>query len=219
MNAHRLDVSVMKFVKHKSVLYICRSNKNTNNVVSAYTMLSSVMENKTLFTQREVRAADNSQALYRKIGRPGEEEFQDLLRKNFIQNCPVTVDDAKRALMIYGPGIATLKGKTTRSSAAERIPTFQAQPIPVSILENHQNITICADFFFVQGFPFLHTVSRDIEFWTISHVHNRNKATMVRELKAVINLYQKCGFNLCDVHADNEFECIREAITSQHSRW
>jgi Zinc knuckle len=146
MNVHRLDGSVMKFVEHESGLYIYRTN-DTNNVVSAYTMLSSVMENKKLFTQREIHAADEARALYRKIGRPGEAEFQDLLRKSFIRNCPITVDDAKRALLIYGPDIATLKGKTTRSSAAERIPTFQAQPIPAPILEHHQNVTICADFF------------------------------------------------------------------------
>jgi hypothetical protein len=96
--------------------------------------------------------------LYRKIGCPDEAEFQSILRNNLISNCPVTPDDAKRALIIYGPDIATLKGKTTRSVAAPRAPTFVAEPIPAPILEHHRNVTLCADFFFVQGIPFFHTI-------------------------------------------------------------
>ena len=59
-----------------------------------------------------------------------EAEFQALLRRNLIQNCPVTADDAKRELLIYGPDVATMKGKMTHNSASERVPTYEAVPIP-----------------------------------------------------------------------------------------
>lgn len=44
----------------------------------------------------------------------------------------------------YGPDIATIKGKTTRSAAAApRAPTFVAEVIPASILAHHCDVTLC----------------------------------------------------------------------------
>ena len=83
-----------------------------------------------MFSRREVKAADDARELYRKIGRPDDAEFDSILRKNLIRNCPITSSDAKRALVIYGPDIAVLKGKTTRAAAAAHVPTFEAVPIP-----------------------------------------------------------------------------------------
>ncbi len=147
INVHRLDGSIMKFVEHASGLYVFATAKNTSESVNAYTMVSTVAEQKKMFSQREIKAADEARALYRKIGRPDEAEFQHILRSNFIRNCPVSPDDAKRALVIYGPDIATIKGKTTRSAAAARAPTFVATPLPAPILEHHRNVTLCLDFF------------------------------------------------------------------------
>jgi hypothetical protein len=100
----------------------------------------------------------------------------------------------------------------TRSGAAARTPTFVAEPIPAPILRHHQNVTLCADFFFVQGHPFYHTISRDIGFRTISSVPDRTKPTILRETQAVIRLYQARGLTVRDVHADSELECIREEL-------
>jgi hypothetical protein len=44
----------------------------------------------------------------RKYFRTGKSSWliQSILRKNLIRNCPVTSDDAKRTLIIYGPNFA-----------------------------------------------------------------------------------------------------------------
>lgn len=42
----------------------------------------------------------------------------------------MTPDDAHRALLIYGPDVATLKGKMIRGAAAPRAPTFEAVLLP-----------------------------------------------------------------------------------------
>jgi hypothetical protein len=91
-----------------------------------FTLIQTVTNNKTLFTQREITAADRARALYRMLGRPSQQKFEDILSKNIIVNCPVTVDDAKRANIIYGPDIATLKGNTNRGQPAARVPDFTA---------------------------------------------------------------------------------------------
>jgi hypothetical protein len=213
INVHRLDGTIMQFVEHESGLYIYSANNNNiNNQVTGYTMISTVAEQKKLFSTREIQSADNARALYRKLGRPSEAEFQQILSGNFLQNCPVTAADAKRALTIYGPDIATLKGKTTRTEAAEHVPTFDAIPLPPTILEHHKNVTLCVDFFFVQGLVFMHTISRGIGFCTVSRVNERNKPTILKEIKAVLNVYHSRGLIVCDIHGDTEFLCIREDI-------
>ena len=160
---HRVDGSITKFVEHSSGLYVFKGN-STNNNVTGYTLLSTVAEQRKMFSRsRDVKAADTARELYRKLGWPSEADFIiSYLTKNSIQNCPVTPDDARRATIIYGAEVSAQKGKTTRSAAAPRTPTFVAQPIPAPILKHHRNVTICADFFFVQGLPFFHTISRTL---------------------------------------------------------
>jgi hypothetical protein len=165
-----------------------------------------------MFSQRQIKDADQARELYRKIGRPDEVEFQNILRKNLIRNCPVTVADAQRALVIYGPDIATIKGKTTPTVPSPHVPTFEAVPLPPPIREHHMDVTLCVDFFFVQGIAFLHTISRNIGFRTVSYIADRNKLTILREMKAILHLYKCRGFTIRDIHCDNEFALIREVV-------
>jgi len=97
----------MKFIEYDSGLYYHNAaaavQPNSNENVIDYA------NNKAQFPRRKVEGADKARALYGKIGRPSQPQFEQILAKNLIRNCPVTVDDAKRALLIYGPNVATLK--------------------------------------------------------------------------------------------------------------
>ena len=211
---HRLDGTVMKFLEHPSGLYVYKGNDRTtnDNVTGYYTMVSTVAQQKKMFSRREVALADAARELYRKIGRPDEVEFQKILQQNLIRNCPVTPTDAKRALLIYGPDIAVLKGKTTRSAAAPRVPTFVSATIPAPILEHHRQVTLCADVFFVQGLPFFHTISRGIGFRTAHSIPDRSRPTFMKVLRKVIHMYETRGLEICDIHSDNELECVRASL-------
>jgi hypothetical protein len=68
------------------------AQQNDSNVVG-YSYLQTVAENKKLFTERQIESADKSRQLYRMLGRPGLDRFMDMVRNNFIINCPVTIDD------------------------------------------------------------------------------------------------------------------------------
>jgi hypothetical protein len=171
-----------------------------------------------MFSNRQIKQADLARKLYRMLGRPDNSTFQSILRNNLINNCPITLDDAHRALAIYGPDVAALKGKTTRTTAAPRAPTFAAVPLPSTVLAHHQNVTLCVDFFLVQGLCFLHTISRDIGFRTVAPVSDRARDTiLVTELRAVVSfLYAARGFLVRDIHADAEFDCVRHALLPVH---
>jgi hypothetical protein len=75
--------------------------------------------------------------------------------------------------VIYAPDVAVLKGKTVKAAAASHTPTFHTVPIPAPLMDPHRRITLCVDFFFVQGHTFYHTISRDIGFRTVSFVPDR----------------------------------------------
>jgi hypothetical protein len=190
---------------------------HTNTTVkTSLTLVQTVQENKSHFTKREIAAADQARSLYRMLGRPSQQKFEDILSKNIILNCPVTVDDAKRALIIYGPDIATLKGKTNRGQPATRIPDFTAVPIPAPILMYHQNITLCIDFFFVQGQCFLHTISRKLQYRTVHPVDNRHASTIHTCIDRVVKQYTSRGFIVNCIIADIEFECVRTMLQNIH---
>ena len=106
---------------------------------SAYSYLTVVSANVGEFSKREVAGAKHVQELYRKIGYPGYKNFFKLLEKNYFRNCPVTTDDAKRALHIYSVDLAVLKGKMIRPRAAH-IVNLPPVPIPKTITDLHPRI-------------------------------------------------------------------------------
>jgi hypothetical protein len=193
---------------HKPKTFLPYSSSPTRAPVS---FLATVKGNKDNFTRREIEGADAARLLYRKLGRPSEAQFHHALKFNQFANCNVTADDAKRALAIYGPDISTLKGKTTKRKGAH-IPSFQRVEIPAPILEHHKNVTIGIDFMYINSNPFFHSISRKLQFRTIASVTSRSRNTMLREVHAVIKLYTNRGFNVIDINADKEFECIRDDL-------
>jgi len=156
MCVHRSNGTVMKFVEYASGLYYhdtAPSIKPSSESVSGYSFIVTVAGNKDRFHRREIEDANWARALYAMIGRPSQQQFEFILNNNLIRNCPVTVDDARRAVTIYGPDVPALKGKAVKSEPV-RVPTSAPGTVPVPILGDHGNVTLCADFFFVQGMPF-----------------------------------------------------------------
>jgi hypothetical protein len=128
-----------------------------------------------------------------------------------IRNCPVTSDDAKRALKTYGPDIATLKGKTVKKQN-QGIPNFQAAQIPVPIIEQYKNVRLFIDIFWVNGSPYFHTISEWVKFRTVAAINNRNKRTLHMETQAVINMHETRGFSIARVEGGREFSCITNEL-------
>lgn len=161
MVVHKLDGTTMRFKQHNGGLYIYDPHDTQHHCTShaPCTLLQTVFSNKVRFSNREIESADLARDLYRKLGRPSQQRFEDIIKKNFIRNCPITVDDARRALIIYGPDIASVKGKTVTGKPTEHVPNFKSVDIPAPILQDHRDVTLCMDFFYVQGQIFYHEKS------------------------------------------------------------
>ena len=59
--------------------------------------------------------------------KPTVRNLKHLVNGNFVKNCPITINDINIAENVYGPDIATLKGKSTR----HRPPVVQQDNIEV----------------------------------------------------------------------------------------
>ena len=184
----------MVFEEVESGLYLYRMNGKNNHSkkrVSSYSFLTLVETNKSLYTSRQIKLADEAKRLYEHLGMPGYKKFFHALEYNQIKNCPITVDDAKRCLHIYGPVIAHLQGKTTRRKA-NAIPITNLIDIPREVVKAQQFVNLSADYFFIQGIPVLHTISRNFNFRTVEFLINKQKATVEDTREGIKRIYYRC---------------------------
>jgi hypothetical protein len=79
-------------------------------------------------------------------------------------------------------------------------------------MEHHLQITLCVNYFYVQGLCFLHTISRDIQFCTVHPVPNRSAPVMKKVLLSVLRQYSDRGFQVVTISADAEFSVLRDTV-------
>ncbi|MGB0424073.1 MAG: hypothetical protein ACPGED_07120, partial [Flavobacteriales bacterium] len=191
------------------------TNLTTNDLDYNYLFVQTVEENIAQFTSRDVKAAQKARSLYRRLGRPSHNDFVRFLENNFIRNCDVTSADAKRALHIYGPDPAFIQGKTKRIRPPP-VSNLPIIPVPDHILRFHNDITISIDIFYVNGLPFLHTISNNINFRTVEPLSNETYKTLLDKTYKVLNFYQARGFSINTIKADGQFECLEESLRPTH---
>jgi hypothetical protein len=90
--------------------------------------------------------------------------------------------------------------------------------VPPPIAEHHHNVSLCVDYFFVNGLSFLHTISRNIKFRLVGRTRTRTAREASRHITTVINKYELRGFKVTQVEGDNEFdnEVTRVTIAPRH---
>ena len=137
--------------------------------------------------------------------------FLSFLQEGLIRNCPVTPDDARRALAIYGPDVATLKGKTVKKQN-RGIPNYQAIAVPAPLIQQYNKIRLFIDIFWVNGRPFFHTISEWIKYRTVNAIDDRSQRTLRTEIQSILNLYEARGFDVTRIEGDREFACVTNAF-------
>mmetsp|Transcript_25361 Transcript_25361/g.69903 ORF Transcript_25361/g.69903 Transcript_25361/m.69903 type:complete len:299 (+) Transcript_25361:426-1322(+) len=156
---------------------------------NAYNFLSTVSNNESHFSARQIQQANKALSLYRALGRPSEQKFYDILTGNQLNNCETTVEDAKRAFFIHGPDVASIRGRMVRQRP-DPIPAYHPLTLPPELLELHKEVNLSVDVFFVQGRPHLHTISRDIQFRTAEYLASgQYKSSLGTNVQKVIDLY------------------------------
>jgi hypothetical protein len=111
------------------------------------------------------------------IANPTEREFAGMVCEQILTNCPVTERDVDNATQSFGPDVANLRGKMTRTKP-DRVRVEYLQ-IPWDFVQLHKYVTLVADVMFVNGMSFLVTSLRGLSLVTIEHLPSRTAKRLV----------------------------------------
>jgi hypothetical protein len=192
---------------------------NSSQVHAVYTtwmsptkwmLVNTVQANFEGFTRHEVEKTNEARCLQGMIGNPTKREFSGMVCEKLINNCPVTVHDIKNATRIFGPDLANLGGKTTRTKP-ERVRVKIVQ-IPWDFVQLHKYVTLVADVMFVNGLPFLVTSSRGLSLVTVEYLPSRTAKHLVHTLQRVFRIYGTARFVVKVAMMNMEFEKLRDML-------
>ena len=87
-----------------------------------------------------------------------------------------------------------MRGKSVRQKPGRVEPEFIK--IPRDFYELHKFVTLVADVMFVNGLPFLTTLSRDIRLRTVEFLPSRTAKQLGSSLIKVVKMYARGGFTI-----------------------
>ena len=102
------------------------------------------------------------------LGFPSERDFGNTVCLNLIRNCPITPTDIANAKKIFGPNVPSIKGKPVRRKPILMVSDYV--DVPPQILDLTRKVEVASDVMFVNGIPFLVSVSRRLQFITTQYL-------------------------------------------------
>ena len=127
-----------------------------------------------------------------------------------ISNCPVTPTAVLNSHRMYSPDQAGVKGRTVRTTPKPVATNYVA--VPRVIMERHQRVTLAVDVMFVNGVPFLVSASRGINLITAKYTPSRTAKQLAADIRRVMDVYARGGFQVGTVLMDNKFEPLRNLV-------
>ncbi len=83
---------------------------------SEMSYIQTVRGNYEGYTKREVMQAKKARRAQAMMGNPSEKDYKGMENNNLIANCPITSKDVSNAWTIFGPDLASIRGKTVRQA-------------------------------------------------------------------------------------------------------
>ena len=160
---------VIKFHECRDGIYYydTSTNNHSNDSFTSYplnqiTLLQSVNDNKSMFSRKKTEGANDARKSQAAIGFPSTQTFANIIKNNLVCNSNITADDIYRADWLYGPPPPLLQRKSTRKKPNKA--RIQHVPLPLQVHEAFREVNLHIDFYYVNGLPFLHTKSENINF-------------------------------------------------------
>ena len=172
-----------------------------------YNLVETVESNERMYSQRQLERAKRAKTLMGTLGFPSIGDLKILVKSNAVANCPVTLEDITIAENVYGPSIAALKGKTTRRTPNPVINDYIE--VPQELVAKHKEVELSIDTLYVNGMPFLATISKDIKFRTCQWLEHKTMKVYRSVLQNVFRFYTEAGFRVATIHSDNEFAPLK----------
>jgi hypothetical protein len=189
-------------------LYLCDTRKDIIDSSYNNSLSTSVIQNKSKYSDRDIRGADEARQLIQRLGFPSTSAMVKLLQHGAITNAPCNSADVYRADRIYGPEVHSLKGKAHRSKVhipkdLEIFePTFQReQELSIDIMTVDQN-------------HFLATVIRPLDLTLTTFIKSLKTKDVKKALKDQTDLLKQKNILPTKVHSDGGFNPITSFLNS-----
>lgn len=197
-DAKTFEVNISENKTYKFVargkLHVCDINAGRNVVLT-----NTVEENEGLYTKRELAAARQAKDLSKRLGYPSMQDLKQMLSTGSLVNCPITHHDIDRAIHIYGPDIAAVKGKT-KSTKPNTAPVVHT---PRPVLSEQ---TLHVDIMFIDGEPYMISVSTPMGMTMVSKMDTgkRDQAQVRKCLTDHISQYTARQYQIKVILTDGE---------------
>ena len=84
--------------------------------------------------------------------------------------------------------------------------------VPRELLKLHRDVTLLADIFFVNQFPFFLTLRQNICFTAVNHLKDWKAKSIFEAFDEMYQFYLNRGFRIMAVHVDGEFTPLQSMI-------
>ncbi len=172
--------------------------------------IQTVRENYKGYTKREVLKAKEACRAQGLIGSPSKGDYKAMVQGNMIQNCPIIPDDITNMCTIFGPDLASIRGKMVRHTPVPVVGDYVE--VPRSVIKNKKIVTMAADVFFVDETAFLITVLHRIKFITGEHMQVRMASSLCKHLERVFQVYARASLKVRTIFMDGEFEKVQNCL-------
>jgi hypothetical protein len=184
-------------------LHIPRPDKHQVHVAT-------VQDNFGNFSRKQIEGAQAAHRLMGMMATPSKHDFHALVCLNMIQDCPITTENIKHAHTLFGPDLATIRGKSVWRKPSRVVTDYV--DISRTIVDVNKQVTLAVDVMFVNLVPFLVSVSRMINLILIEHAPKRTATKLGELIQQILWVYARAGFTVQTVLMDNEFGKIKDHV-------
>ena len=175
---------------------------DNNEEVEGYSFVQSVASNKKFLTKNEINDADRALYYQELLGWPSMTAFRDYVKNNMVINCDVTTDDIARSEQLYGKAVPEIKGKLKRLAPISHA-NITRVPLPTPL--KGRSLHLFIDVIYVNKIAFFVSKTKDVNFIIVTTLKSRSATQLINAVNDHIDKYESRGFEITDVHGDNEF--------------
>jgi hypothetical protein len=133
----------MVFKPHPTGLHVLDINDPRSH--ASYAFVETVADNMQLFTKRQIAGGNLARDLQAGLAYPSDGDLKWITQANMLKDSPVGPQDVDVALKIYGPSVASLKGKTVRKTP--EVVRQDIVEVPKESQQLHKRVTLSIDIF------------------------------------------------------------------------
>jgi hypothetical protein len=132
------------------------------------------------YTKQEIMQAKQARKVQTLIGNPSKKDFRGMVSNHLVANCPVTHTNITNTCQIFGPHLASIRGKPVSWTPEPVVADYVA--VPRTLMDRIRIVMLAADIFFVDGTAFPTTLSQKIKFLMAKHVPVQTATSLVKHL-------------------------------------